>query len=92
MEGTPLQRRFIGQSQLVRMLLWKIGESTDIEIGLTVAHAGRMLSDDDVIFASRCLAVEELHRVTGQFNIEITEDAVTHLQRLADKLNRADAA
>ena len=62
MAEVSLQRQFMGQAQLVRLLLWRIGDSTDIEACLGVAAEAGMLTVDDVAFLRECLEAEESQR------------------------------
>ena len=62
MAEVSLQRQFMGQAQLVRLLLWRIGDSTDIEACLGVAAEAGMLTADDIAFLRECLEVEESQR------------------------------
>lgn len=88
----PQHRRFAGQARLVRMLLWKIGECADMEACLDAANAKGMLDAEDMAFARMCLAAEEGQRESGELEIYVDEAVLRRLQRLADRLNRADSA
>lgn len=102
MAAVPLHRQFAGQARLVRLLLWRIGDSTNIDACLTEARASNMIDEDDEAFLRKCLAVEEALRdgsanidaecVANSFDFPITQETVARLRRCADKLNRADAA
>lgn len=92
MPEVPLHRRFAGQARLVRLLLWRIGDSTDIDACLRVAREASMIDGDDEAFLRECLAQEERHRDDDAAAAETTLDVVMRLQRCADKLNRADSA
>ncbi len=87
-----LRKRFVGQARLVRLLLWRIGSSTDLETCLCAAKQGGMLGDDDVRLLRELLDAEEACRANGAVPIEVDEALVAKLQRYADKLNRADSA
>lgn len=91
-DSTVLERRFRGQARLVRLLLWKIGESTDIEAALDEAVRQSMIDTDDALFLKDCLNAEERDRDSDHLEIIVSEDMVSHLQRCADRLNRADSA
>lgn len=62
MAEVSLERQFIGQARLVRLLLWRVGDSTDIDECLRVALESGMLAPDDEAFLRGCLAYEEQHR------------------------------
>lgn len=65
MAEVPLQRQFIGQARLVRLLLWRVGDSTDIDECLRVALSSGMIAPDDEAFLHQCLAYEERQREQG---------------------------
>ena len=93
--GLPaLRRRFGGQARLVRLLLWRIGDSTDIDACLEVASSRGMIEEDDVSFLEGILGLEEAHRSSSYESdeLDVSEAMVSRLQRCADKLNRADSA
>lgn len=95
MPEVSLDRQFMGQARLVRLLLWKVGDSTDVEHCLDVACVQGMIDADDEAFLRTCLAAEEAQRESGKdapAAFEVDEDMVRRLRRCADKLNRADAA
>lgn len=62
MAEVPLQRQFAGQARLVRLLLWRVGDSTDIGACLRTAVEAAMLTADDVAFLRECLDAEERQR------------------------------
>ena len=92
MEGTSLNKRFAGQARLVRLLLWRVGDTTDIDACMAEARRAGMLTEDDEAFLRGCLDAEERQRERGERAIEPTEETLRRLARCADKLNRADAA
>ena len=92
MEPTGAEKRFRGQARLVRLLLWKVGESTDVGAGLQAAVCQKMISSEDAGFLRLCMDAEERGRDGGSMGMDITADTVARLQRCADKLNRADSA
>lgn len=65
MAEVSLQRQFIGQARLVRLLLWRVTDSTDIDECLRVALESGMLAPDDEGFLRGCLAHEEQQRGEG---------------------------
>lgn len=108
MADVPLERRFAGQARLVRLLLWRIGDSTDIDACLAVARQARMIDADDEAFLRGCLEAEERQRASSEstdassiadidehmapLGCAIDETTIARLQRCVDKLNRADSA
>ena len=98
MPDVPLHRQFVGQARLVRLLLWRIGDSTDIETCLLAAKDARMITDKDEAFLRACLASEEAQReADGAANvdgisIDIDKETILRLRRCVDKLNQADSA
>lgn len=108
MAEVSLQRQFVGQARLVRLLLWRVGDSTDIDECLRVALESNMLAPDDEVFLRECLAVEESQRGEGSeaaqsatvaddltntlATFPIDTQTIARLRRCVDKLNRADAA
>lgn len=93
MAEVSLHRQFAGQARLIRLLLWRIGDSTDLDACFAQASGQGMLDADDESFLREQLALEEAHR--GQLEelaASIDEDVVRRLFRCADKLNRADSA
>ncbi len=92
----PLHRQFAGQARLVRLLLWRIGDTTDIETCLDMAKNAHMITDDDKAFIRECLAREEEHRNLSGVNetagIPVDEETILRLRRCVNKLNQADSA
>lgn len=96
MADIPLHRQFAGQARLVRLLLWRIGDTTDIEVCLDAAKSAHMITDDDVAFIRECLAREEEQRDHAGMNdtvdISVDEETIIRLRRCVNKLNQADSA
>lgn len=100
MAAVPVERQFAGQARLVRLLLWRIGDSTDIDACFAEARASNMIDESDEAFLRACMAYEEAVRDGGaetagtaaSSDFSITQETVARLRRCADKLNRADAA
>lgn len=90
MENSNLDKQFIGQARLARLLLWRFGDSTDIEECLPAAKEIGKLDDSEISFLRECLDAEEASRNDGSLSIDIEKDTVLRLRRCADKLNRAD--
>ncbi|WP_165253591.1 hypothetical protein [Adlercreutzia sp. ZJ304] len=92
MAEVSLTRQFIGQARLVRLLLWRVGDSTDIDTCFSAAREASMLTEDDESFLRACLKAEECQRTDNKQLTEIDQSTIKRLRRCADKLNRADAA
>lgn len=92
MTEIPSNRRFAGQAQLVRLLLWRTGDSTDMDVCLRAARNKNMISEGDETFLRECLDAEERQRAGDRTDFVADADTMTRLQRCADKLNRADSA
>lgn len=92
MVAPPLHRQFAGQARLVRLLLWRIGDSTDLETCFSVAKDAHMISDDDEVFLRSCMELEEDSRDDSARVLDIDRTTIERLRRCADKLNRADSA
>lgn len=93
MAHVALHRQFAGQARLIRLLLWRIGDSTDIDECLAQARLQGMLDADDEAFLREQIALEEAHRVQlDELAALVDEGTVRRLFRCADKLNRADSA
>lgn len=92
MDTIRLERQFRGQARLIRLLLWKVGESTDIDKDLDAAVSQNMIDPVDAAFLSECLRTEERDRDAERLGMDVTGQTVARLQRCADKLNRADSA
>lgn len=93
MEEIALHRQFAGQARLVRLLLWRIGDSTDLDVCFAHARDMGMLEEDDEAFLRECMELEEQHRDdAARLEPLVDQEMVQHLFRCADKLNRADAA
>lgn len=92
MKNGNFDKQFIGQARLVRLLLWKIGDSTDINACLEVAKSKNMVTKEDEAFLIDCMNAEEASRNGGSIGLEADEGVINHLRRCADKLNRADSA
>lgn len=92
METTNLDRQFIGQARLARLLLWKVGDSTDIDVCLDEALGCGMLGEDDVSFLVECMSAEEAARDGAPIPMDVDQESIVRLRRCVDKLNRADCA
>lgn len=92
MAAVPLHRQFAGQAQLVRLLLWRVGDSTDVDACLRTARSKNMIAEDDEAFLRSCLEAEEQQREGAASDLAVDTDTIARLRRCADKLNRADSA
>ena len=92
MAAAPLHRQFAGQARLVRLLLWRVGDSTDVDACLRTARSKNMIAQDDEVFLRECLEAEELQREGETVDFAVDADTIARLRRCADKLNRADSA
>lgn len=93
MAEVSLHRQFAGQARLARLLLWRVGDSTDLDVCFAQARFQGMLSADDEVFVRTCIELEESHRDDfASLEAHVDEDMVKRLFRCADKLNRADSA
>lgn len=96
-DGVSFARQFAGQARLVRLLLWRVGDSTDVDACLRAALAQGMIAADDAVFLRACMAAEERQREAPPAkevpsDLVLDEQLITRLRRCADKLNRADSA
>lgn len=96
-DGVSLARQFAGQARLVRLLLWRVGDSTDVDACLQDALAQGMIAPDDETFLRACMATEEQQREEPGANVvpagmALDAQLIARLRRCADKLNRADSA
>ena len=90
---STLDRQFIGQARLARLLLWKVGDSTDIDVCLDKALEQGMIDAEDREFLDDQLAAEEASRDSQHETLsDFNSDAIARLRRCVDKLNRADCA
>ena len=87
-----LNTQFIGQARLTRLLLWKIGNSTDADTCFNEARNRNMLTEEDIEFLNRCLDAEEQARDSDDLPLEPSQEMLAHLRRCANKLNSADCA
>ena len=92
MAKTNLQKQFSGQARLVRLLLWKVGDTTDIDACLDAALNQGMIDVDDCAFLTAQMAAEEAARDSGEEIPGVDEETILRLRRCVDKLNRADCA
>ena len=93
MDGVALERQFAGQARLVRLLLWRVGDSTDLDACIRAAEDANMITAADAAFLMRCMDAEERARDAGyEAALAVTPEDIRLLRRCADKLNRADSA
>ena len=81
---------------MVRLLLWRIGDSTDVDECLAAAKAAGMIDDDDEAFIREVLETEERQRegssVGDVAELPMDKETILRLRRCVDKLNQADSA
>lgn len=92
MAEVPVDKRFRGSVRLVTLLLWRIGESTDIEKGFAAAREMRMIGDEHEAFLRECFKVDERMGRGEDPGRPITIELVDELQACALRLNSADPA
>lgn len=98
MADVSLHRQFAGQARLVRLLLWRIGNTTDIDSCLEAARTASMVDAEDEAFLRICLAQEEEHRAETQAGgpdgegYDVDEKTIRRLRHCVNKLNQADSA
>ena len=92
MTNGNLERQFVGQARLARLLLWKVGDSTDIDVCIRAASDQGMLTDDDIAFLLESLDAEEHARDGAPVDMDVDQQTILRLRRCVDKLNRADCA
>ncbi|MBR5260476.1 MAG: hypothetical protein IKV48_08450 [Eggerthellaceae bacterium] len=92
MAEVPIDKRFRGSVRLVTLLLWRIGESTDVEKGFADARAMRMIDENHERFIRDCLEVDARMGRGEDPGIKLTIDVVNELQACALRLNSADPA
>lgn len=92
MAEVPVDKRFRGSVRLVTLLLWRIGESTDIEKGFAEAHKCLMINDDHERFIRECLEADARMERGEDPGMPLTLDLVNELQACALRLNSADPA
>lgn len=92
MAEVPVDKRFRGSVRLVTLLLWRVGESTDIEKGFAEAHDKLMIGADHEAFIRECFAIDERLERGEDPGREITIELVNELQACALRLNSADPA
>lgn len=92
MAEVPVEKRFRGSVRLVTLLLWRIGESTDVEKGFAEARGKGMLSEGHERFLRECFEVDARIERGEEPGCDITLDLVDELQACALRLNSADPA
>lgn len=92
MAEVSVEKRFRGSARLVTLLLWRIGESTDIEVGFAEAHDKLMINDEHEAFIRECFAIDARLEKGEDPGLPITIEMVDELQACALRLNSADPA
>lgn len=92
MAEVSVEKRFRGSVRLVTLLLWRIGESTDIERGLAQARDMGMINEQHERFIRDCMGIDERMGRGEDPGCELTLQLVDELQACALRLNSADPA
>lgn len=92
MAEVPVEKRFRGSVRLVTLLLWRMGESTDVSVGLAEALGKGMINEDHVAFIRKCMDLDERMGSGEDPGEPITIKLVDELQACALRLNSADPA
>ena len=92
MAEVPVEKRFRGSVRLVTLLLWRIGESTDVEHGFAAARAMRMIGEEHELFIRSCFEADARMGRGEDPGMTLTIDVVNELQACALRLNSADPA
>lgn len=92
MAEVPVDKRFRGSVRLVTLLLWRIGESTDVSVGFAEALEKRMLADEHVAFIKGCMEMDAALGAGKDPGAPVTIELVNELQACALRLNSADPA
>ena len=92
MAEVPVEKRFRGSVRLVTLLLWRIGESTDVECGFAKAREMRMIDEGHERFIRECFKVDARMEKGEEPGMALTLEVVNELQACALRLNSADPA
>ena len=92
MAEVSVEKRFRGSVRLVTLLLWRMGESTDVSVGFAEALGKGMITDDHVSFIRKCMDLDERMDRGEELGEPITIELVDELQACALRLNSADPA
>ncbi len=92
MAEVSAEKRFRGSVRLVTLLLWRIGESTDVEKGFAQARDMRMINDEHEAFIRECFALDLQLEKGEEPEKPISIELVNELQACALRLNSADPA
>ncbi len=92
MAEVPVEKRFRGSVRLVTLLLWRIGESTDVQKGFAEALDKKMISPDHVDFITKCMAMDAALEAGEELDEPLSMALVDELQACALRLNSADPA
>lgn len=92
MGEVSVEKRFRGSVRLVTLLLWRIGESTDVERGFAEALDKRMISEGHRVFIRRCMEMDACLERGEEPGEPVTSELVDELQACALRLNSADPA
>ena len=92
MAEVSIEKRFRGSVRLVTLLLWRIGESTDVERGLAQARGMGMIAEQHERFIRDCMAADARMERGEDPGLPLTLQLVAELQACALRLNSADPA
>lgn len=91
MANVPLDKRFYGQTRLLKTLLWRQGLSTDLDVCFDYTKKAGFINADDEEFLRT--AFEMLDQMDAEVDLDppLTPEFVDRLQLCVMKLNSADA-
>lgn len=92
MAEVSVEKRFRGSVRLVTLLLWRIGESTDVERGFAEALDKRMINEENRAFIRRCMEMDACLERGEDPGAPVSLELVDELQACALRLNSADPA
>lgn len=92
MAEVSIEKRFRGQCRLVKLLLWRQAESTDLDVCFQrTIERGRIDQDDEAFLRDSFALLDQLESGVS-LQIEPTNEMVDRLQKCVIKLNSADSA
>lgn len=90
MAEVSAERQFRGSVRLMTLLLWRLGESTDVEDGFSMARELGWLKPEQEQFVRTCFALDKQLEAGEEPSQEITMDMVKELQACTLRINSAD--
>ncbi len=85
-------QRFQGSVRLVTLHLWRVGQTTDLDLCLQAARDRAMIDAQQEAFIRECIEAERLLEEGGEFRDDMDSEVIARLQRCALALNTADPA